>query len=77
VSAVRNERIKLLASAYNTIATSSFTVGVITPIAVKYYNFGNAAAYTTTKEVAVGALFWLCAAAVLHSCAQYVLGKLT
>ena len=38
---VRNERTKLTANALNTAATSSFTIGVLAPIAAAFYNVGN------------------------------------
>jgi amino acid transporter len=76
MSAIHNERTKLMAGAFNTLATSSFTVGVFTPAAMTYYNFGNAAANVTFWQVSLGALFWLFTGCVLHYLGNRVLGRL-
>ena len=40
MSLIQNERTKLLALAFNTAATSAFTVGVLAPVATALYDFG-------------------------------------
>ena len=41
MSLIHNERTKLLALAFNTAATSAFTVGVLAPVAAAFYDFGG------------------------------------
>jgi hypothetical protein len=41
VSLIHNERTKLLALAFNTAATSAFTVGVLAPVAAAFYDLGT------------------------------------
>ncbi len=69
---VRNERTKLTANALNTAATSSFTIGVLAPIAAAFYNVGNPNRVPLAALV-LGAFVWLCCAVALHLAARYVL----
>jgi RsiW-degrading membrane proteinase PrsW (M82 family) len=70
---VHNARVQLLATLLNTAAGSSFTVGVAAPLASAY--FYNPAGLTT-RTVAMGAIVWITAAAMLHIIAIWTLGRL-
>jgi hypothetical protein len=74
VSLIHNERTKLLALAFNTAATSAFTVGVLAPVAAAFYDLGSSR--QSPKAVMLGAFFWIGAAVVLHLAARRVLGWL-
>jgi hypothetical protein len=70
---VHNERIKLLASLLNTMAGSSFTVGVAAPVAASFF-YGVAS--LPISAIIGDAMLWLLIAATLHGFAQYLLGAL-
>ena len=70
---VHNARVNLLANLLNTMAGSSFTVGVAAPIAAAF--FYNPAGLRLVS-VLIGASFWIGVAIVLHLLAQRVLGGL-
>jgi len=70
---VHNERVKLSANLLNAMAGSSFAVGVAAPLAAVFF-YGTAA--IPVHSVAIGAIIWLCAAAVLHAISQIILGGL-
>jgi hypothetical protein len=70
---IHNARIMLLATLLNTMAGSSFTVGVAAPIAAAF--FYNPVGLRLTS-VAVGAITWIIIAAALHIGAQRILGRL-
>jgi hypothetical protein len=53
MSLIHNERIKLLAVALNTAATSSFAIGVLAPMAAAFYNFG------ANSPLKLGTLSWV------------------
>lgn len=72
MSLVQNERTKLLAAALNTAATSSFTVGVLAPIAAVFYNFGGSSE-VPLSTIVIGAVGWISAAVALHLAARWVL----
>ena len=74
MSLVHNERTKLLALAFNTAATSAFTVGVLAPVAAAVYDLG--ASRQLPKVVILGAFLWIGASVVLHLAARRVLGWL-
>ena len=74
MSLIHNERTKLLALAFNTAATSAFTVGVLAPVAAAFYDFG--ASRQPPKAVILGAFLWIGASVVLHLAARRVLGWL-
>jgi hypothetical protein len=63
LSLVGNERTKLLANAMNTAATSSFTVGVLAPMAAAFYNVGSTS--VTLKTLILGTSVWFFAAIAL------------
>ena len=70
---VHNARVTLLANLLNTMAGSSFTVGVAAPIAAAF--FYNPAGLRLIA-VFIGASVWIVIAIVLHLLAQRVLGGL-
>ncbi|PYE89542.1 hypothetical protein [Phyllobacterium leguminum] len=74
MSLIHNERIKLLANAFNTAATSSFTVGVLAPIAAAFYNVATTPVRSSTIIIGVG--IWLFSAFALHLGARRILGGL-
>ena len=70
---VHNARVQLLANLLNTMAGSSFTVGVAAPIAAAlFYN----PAGLRLIAVFIGVGVWIVIAIVLHLLAQRVLGRL-
>jgi hypothetical protein len=70
-----NERIKLLATALNSAAVSTFSVGVLAPIATVFYA-GSGKVGLPPVLLAVGAGVWLLVAAMLHMVARRVLGRM-
>jgi hypothetical protein len=70
---IHNARVTLFANLLNTMAGSSFTVGVAAPIAAAF--FYNPAGLTRTA-VFGGAAIWLFVTVALHIAAQRVLGGL-
>jgi hypothetical protein len=73
MNTVHNARVTLFASLLNTMAGSSYTVGVAAPIAAAF--FYNPAGLTRTA-IFGGAAIWLIVTVVLHIAAQRVLGGL-
>lgn len=71
---VRNEQTKLLANALNTAATSSFTVGVLAPIAAAIYTSTGAA--IPLRVILFAAAIWFSVAVTLHLLARRVLRSL-
>ena len=74
MSIIDNERTKITAAAFNTVATSCVTVGVLAPLSVALYNFGQNAVPVPT--IALGAAIWLAIGVLMHYNARYVLGRL-
>ena len=72
---IHNERRKLFATMLNTLASSSCTIGVLTPIAAVFFS-GSAPRNLGTGWIIAGVVFWLGAAVVLHTRARRVLGGL-
>ena len=72
----REEKIKLLANALNAAAGSCFTVGVIAPTVAVLINLGDAQSKVTFPILALNAVGWLFAAAMLHVLARRQLDKL-
>ena len=66
---VHNARIQLLATLLNTMAGTSFTVGVAAPIAAGIF-YGQG---ISVHAVVVGAIVWMVPVVVLHGLAQLVL----
>jgi len=73
MSLIQNERTKLLASALNTAATSSFAIGVIAPMAAVFYNVNQP---PPILALLLGIVLWFTAAIGLHLAARYILGRL-
>lgn len=71
---VENEQTKLLAAALNTAATSSFTIGVLAPIAAAFCSVGSMRVPLPT--VVLGIVIWLSTAATRHIGARQVLKAL-
>jgi len=67
------ERIKLLATALNTVATSCITVGIFTPLVGYFYNVGGLRSVLDIDALAIGTAGWFCAALALHLAARRVL----
>lgn len=75
MSLIQNERVKLLANALNSAATSSFAVGVLAPIAAAFYSIGGPPRVSLTAII-LGTIIWLALAIALHLAARRVLGGL-
>ncbi|CAJ0885383.1 hypothetical protein AMST5_03610 [freshwater sediment metagenome] len=73
MSLIHNERLKLRATLLNTAAGSSFTVGVVAPIAAAYY---SAATTPGLWTIVLGVVMWILTAIVLHLSASHILGGL-
>lgn len=71
---VLTERVKLGASALNTLATASMTVGVLAPAAAFLYGVGNPT--RPIWQLGVGGAIWVLFAVGLHYLAQRLLGRL-
>jgi len=71
--AIHNARIQLLANLLNTMAGSSFTVGVAAPVAASL--FYSATSFRVVGVI-LGVCFWITVATMLHLAAQRVLGSL-
>ncbi|OYZ91831.1 MAG: hypothetical protein B7Y01_01975 [Xanthobacter sp. 17-67-6] len=76
MSLIHNERTKLTANALDRASTACLTVGALGPAVASLYGLGNAGAASHGVLIAVGSIFWLMAAAVLHFMARSVLGRL-
>lgn len=72
MSKIQDEQTKLIAGALNTVATSSFIVGVLAPVAAAFYNVGGAVKVPLGALV-IGVVVWLGAAGPLHLAARHVL----
>lgn len=73
-SLIHNEQTKLLATALNTTATSSFGIGVIAPIAAAFYNVGGSV--VPVVGLVFGFTVWLSIATVLHIAGRQILRRL-
>ncbi len=73
MSLVHNEQTKLTANALDRASTACLTVGVLGPGAAALYGLGTAAG---AAWIALGAVLWLAAAAMLHSMARRTLRSL-
>jgi hypothetical protein len=76
VSAIANERTKLLANALDRASTACFTVGVAAPFAAWITNAGGLRDIVAAATLLLGACGWLLAAFILHLVARAVLGRL-
>jgi hypothetical protein len=75
MSLIHNELTKLTANALDRASTACLAVGVFGPAVAVLYGVGGAATVGTWL-IALGSLFWLVAAAMLHLAARRVLGSL-
>ncbi|MGC1861896.1 MAG: hypothetical protein WA733_12430 [Methylocystis sp.] len=75
MSLIHNERTKLLATALNTAAGSSFAVGVLAPIAAAFYNVSGTSG-VALWTIIIGVVIWFFTAAALHLAARHILGGL-
>nr|WP_294517500.1 hypothetical protein [uncultured Rhodopila sp.] len=71
--AIHNERIKLASALFNTVAGSSFTVGVAAPIAAAVFYQPPG---LRPLKVLLGGIIWTLVAGLLHLLAQTTLGRL-
>jgi len=76
MSKVLDEQTKLRAAALNTVATSSFTVGILAPIGATFYNV-NGQVGIPVNTLAIGVAIWFFAAIALHLAANFVLKGLS
>lgn len=76
MSLVFNERVKLLATLLNTAAGASVTVGLFTPLAAAFYDFGGVGARITLPTLVTGFAASLLTATCLHLAAQRILGMM-
>lgn len=76
MSAIANERTKLLANALDRASTASIAVGVIAPLAAWMTNTGGLQETVALLVLGAGAFGWLLAAVILHLVARAVLGRL-
>lgn len=69
----RNEQLKLLATAVNTVAASSVTVGLLTPRAALLYDLGGARGTISPASLLLGIGAYLGGAGILHFTAPRIL----
>ena len=74
MSAIQNERTKLLANALDRTSTACVTVGLLAPIAAVIYGATGTAMQLWAFVLIAG--IWLSAAIALHLMARIVLGGL-
>ena len=63
MSLVRKERLKLAATALNTLATASITVGALAPAAAFFYSLGAPSAVRPLWQLLLSGLIWVSMAA--------------
>ncbi len=76
MSLIHNERTKLTANALDRASTACLTVGALGSAVASLYGLGGGGAPSHGVLIAIGSIFWLMAAAVLHFMARSVLGRL-
>jgi hypothetical protein len=74
MSLVRNERLKLLASALNSVGTAFIVTGIIAPTAAAIYGGASRSGFNLWWLLIF--VIWLSAGVSLHIAAQGVLGRL-
>jgi hypothetical protein len=74
MSLIHNERVKLLASAVNTLSVAHVVTGIVAPVASIVYHLGAPGVWNSWWFLIGGA--WLFAGAGLHLGAQLLLGRL-
>jgi len=73
MSAVHNERKKLLANLLNNMANACFAIGIIAP-AAKAFEEGDAASRLSWLALLAAFFAWMVAVAALHLSASAILG---
>lgn len=71
---ILNERLKLLASFFNSLATAVFSIGTLGPIAALLY--GGDKVGLPGEYVASYAILWMIAGGFLHISGQIILGSM-
>lgn len=71
-----DEQVKLTAGLLNSVAASSFTVGVVGPIVAVAINLGDAASKVPLATLGINAAFWAFAGLMLHLLAPRVLNEI-
>jgi hypothetical protein len=71
---IRNERLKLLANAFDRLSTALATVGAITPLATIVY--GSGALGISPLASVIAAACWFMTAVALHLVGRQLLGGL-
>ncbi len=74
MSLVRNERLKLLATALNNVAIATFVTALIAPSASVLYGLTSPTASRIWPLIACG---WFAVSVMLHLSAQWVLKRLS
>ena len=74
MSLIHNERVKLLANAFDRASTACVAVGVIGPAAAFLYGMG--AVPVSPLALGIGSTVWIGTAAFLHHFARRTLGGL-
>ena len=68
----RNEQLKLLANALDSLSTAFVTIGILAPVAASIYGMGSTVA-PALSILAISGFVWLLCAVVLHLGARYAL----
>ena len=76
MSIVDNERLKLLANALNTLATTAAAGGILAPTLARFYGLTAQGYDQPLSHLIAAAVIWLIVAGALHSAASLVLGGL-
>ena len=76
MSLVENERIKLLANAFDRASTACVTVGIATPLAGYIYNVSGFRETISYATMALSLAGWLVGAISLHLFASRILKRL-
>lgn len=74
MTAIHNERTKLLANALDRASTACFTVGIATPVAGYIYNISNLRDSLPLSVLAISGIAWISACGALHLIARKTLG---
>jgi Na+/melibiose symporter-like transporter len=75
MSLIHNERVKLTAIWFNTVAAATIVTGVIAPLAALVFGVPRSAGLTLPSFVGT-TLAWLLFGTILHFVARYLLGSL-
>jgi dipeptide/tripeptide permease len=72
---IENERVKLTASWFNTVAAATIVTGVIAPLAAAVFAV-PAAGNLSLRNFAIATMAWLILGTLLHLYARYLLRSL-